>query len=67
MSIGGSSLICSRDASIVYGEAALSVKTFCEWFHEFENGADKERNKNIPKIYEDEELKVLLDEHSCQT
>ena len=53
-----------------YGEAALSQRSCREWFHKFKNGKfdieDKERNGR-PKVYEDAELEVLLDQVSCQT
>ena len=52
-----------------YGDAALSERS-CEWFQKFKNGEfdveDKERSGR-PKVYEDAELKALLDEDSCQT
>ena len=52
-----------------YGEAALSERS-CEWFQKFKNDEfdieDKERNGR-PKVYEDEELEVLLDQDLCQT
>ena len=52
-----------------YGEAALSERS-CEWFQKFKNDEfdieDKERNGR-PKVYEDAELKVLLDQDLSQT
>ena len=51
-------------------EAALSERSCREWFQKFKNGEfdveDKEYSGR-PKVYEDAELKVLLDEDSCQT
>ncbi|GBP57340.1 Glucose-6-phosphate exchanger SLC37A2 [Eumeta japonica] len=53
-----------------YNEAALSERTSREWFQKFENGdfdvEDKDRS-GWPKIYEDAELKELLEEDSSQT
>ena len=53
-----------------YGEAALSETSCREWFQKFKNGEfdikDKERSGR-PKVYEDAELKALLDQDSCQT
>ena len=53
-----------------YGEAALSERSFCEWFQKFKNGEfdieNKERSGR-PKVYEDTEMEVLLDQDSCQT
>jgi len=52
-----------------YGDAALSERSY-EWFQKFKNGEfdieDKERSGRS-KVYEDAELKALLDEDSCQT
>ena len=53
-----------------YGEAALSERSYREWFQMFMNGEfdieDKERSGR-PKVYEVTELEVLLDQDSCQT
>lgn len=53
-----------------YGEAALSERSCQEWFQKFKNGEfdvkDKERSGR-PKVYEDMELEVLLEEDSSQT
>ena len=53
-----------------YGEAALSERSCREWFQKFKNGEsdieDKERSGGS-KVYEDVELKALLDQDSCQT
>ena len=53
-----------------YGEAALSERSCLEWFQKFKNGEfdieDKERSGR-PKVYEDAELEILLDQDSCQT
>jgi len=52
-----------------YGDAALSERSWREWFQKFKNDEfdveDKERSGR-PKVYEDE-LEALLDEDSCQT
>ena len=52
-----------------YGEAALSEKSFREWFQKFRNDEfdieDKERSVR-PKVYEDAELEALFDQDSCQ-
>ena len=53
-----------------YGEAALSERSCQEWYQKFKNGEfdvkDKERIGR-PKVYEDMELEVLLEEDSSQT
>ncbi|EGI67224.1 Mariner Mos1 transposase [Acromyrmex echinatior] len=53
-----------------YGEAALTERSCREWFQKFKNGEfdveDKERSGR-PKVYENAELRALLDEDSCQT
>ena len=53
-----------------YGEAALSERSFREWFQKFKNSEfdieDKERSGR-PKVYEEAGLKELLDQDSCQT
>ncbi|EFN76665.1 Histone-lysine N-methyltransferase SETMAR, partial [Harpegnathos saltator] len=53
-----------------YGETALSERSCREWFQKFKNGEfdveDKERSGR-PKVYENTELKTLLEEDSCQT
>ena len=53
-----------------YGEAALSEKSCRESLQKFKNGEfdieDKERSGR-PKVYEDAELKALLDQDSWQT
>ncbi|EGI69065.1 Mariner Mos1 transposase, partial [Acromyrmex echinatior] len=52
-----------------YGEAALSEKSYREWFQKIKNGEfdveDKERSGR-PKMYKDAELEALLNEDSCQ-
>ena len=52
-----------------YGEAALSERSYREWFQKFKNGEfdieDKGRS-GTPKVYEDAELEALLDQNSCQ-
>ena len=53
-----------------YGDAALCERSCREWFQKFQNGEfdieGKERSGR-PKVYEDAELKALLDQDSCQT
>mgnify|MGYP003334104996 CR=1 FL=1 len=53
-----------------YGEHAPSIKSCEYWFRRFRSGdfdtSDKER-PGQPKIFEDEELKSLLDQDACQT
>ena len=55
---------------LVEAYAALSERSYREWFQKFKNGEfdveDKERSGR-PKVYEDAELEALLDEDSCQT
>jgi len=52
-----------------YDKAALS-KMCCDWFRHFKSGEfeveDKER-AGRPKLFEDAEVKALLDEDPCQT
>ena len=51
-----------------YGEAALSERSFREWFQKFKNREfhieDKEHSGR-PKVYKDAELEALLDQDSC--
>ena len=53
-----------------YCEAALSERSYREWFQKFNNDGfdieDKERSGR-PKVYGDAELEALLDQDSCQT
>ena len=53
-----------------YGEAALSEKSYSEWFQKFKNDEfeieDKGR-RGRSKVYEDAELEALLDQDLCQT
>lgn len=53
-----------------YGDCAPSDKTCREWFRRFKNGdftvVDKQRSGR-PRVFEDEELKALMDEDPCQT
>ena len=53
-----------------YGETTLSETSCREWFQKFENGEfdieNKKRSGRL-KVYEDAELKELLDQDSCQT
>ena len=53
-----------------YGEAALSERSCLEWFQKFKNDEFDIVYKECsprPKVYEDAELEVLLDQDSCQT
>ncbi|EGI63187.1 Mariner Mos1 transposase [Acromyrmex echinatior] len=51
-----------------YGEAALSERSYREWFQKFKKGEfdieDKERSGRS-KMYEDAKLEALLNEDSC--
>lgn len=53
-----------------YGQHALSRSQCFEWFQRFKNGdfdvIDKER-PGQPKKFNDQELKTLLDDDTCQT
>ena len=53
-----------------YGEAALSERSFREWFQKCKNGEfdieDKERSGR-PKVYKDTEFEALCDQDSCRT
>ena len=52
-----------------YGDAALSEKSWHEWFQKFKNGEFDVEDKDCsgrPKVYEDAELEALLDKDSCQ-
>ncbi|GBP67713.1 Mariner Mos1 transposase [Eumeta japonica] len=53
-----------------HDEAALSERTYREWFQKFKNGdfdvGDKDRSGR-PKIYDDAEWDELLEEDSSQT
>ena len=52
-----------------YGKAALSERSCREWFQKFKNGEFDIEGKECsgrPKVYEDAELKALLDQSSCQ-
>ena len=48
-----------------HGNTTLSERNCCEWFQKFKNGEfdveDKERSGR-PKVYENAELKILLNE-----
>jgi len=53
-----------------YGDATLSERSCREWFQKFKNGefdVEAKERSGRPKVYEDAELEVLLDEDSCQT
>ncbi|CAK9820084.1 Mariner Mos1 transposase [Anthophora quadrimaculata] len=53
-----------------YGDCAPSDKTCREWFRRFKNGdftvVDKQRSGR-PQVFEDEDLKALVDEDPCET
>ena len=54
----------------VYGEHALAERTCQKWFARFKSGdfgMENEERPGQPNKFEDEELKALLDEDSCQT
>ena len=51
-----------------YDDAALSERNCREQFQKFKNGEFNVEDKECsgrPKVYEDAELKALLDEDSC--
>ena len=53
----------------VYGEHALAERMCQKWFARFKRGdfvLEDEKRPGQPKKLEDEELKALLDEDSCQ-
>ena len=53
-----------------YDEAALSKRSCRKWFQKFKNGEFDIKDKECsgrPKVYEDAELKALLDQDRCQT
>ncbi|GFY06696.1 mariner Mos1 transposase [Trichonephila clavipes] len=57
-----------RMLSNTYGEAAISERTWREWFQLFKNGDfDVEDQHGRQKVFEDTELEALLDQDSCQT
>ncbi|GFW28729.1 mariner Mos1 transposase [Trichonephila clavipes] len=59
-----------RMLSNTYGKAAISERTCREWFHRFENGdfdVEDQHGGGREKVFEDAELKALLDQDSCQT
>jgi len=52
-----------------YGDATLSERSCREWL-KFKNGEfdiEAKKRSGRPKVYEDAELEILLDEDSCQT
>jgi len=50
-----------------YGDAALSERSYREWFQKFKNGEFDVEDKERSGRYEDAKLEALLDEDSCQT
>ena len=53
-----------------YGEHALSIKTCEYWLQRFKCGnfdASDQKCEGRPVKFEDAELKLLLDQDSCQT
>jgi len=56
--------------SNTYGEAAISERTCREWFQRFKNGdfdVEDRHGGGREKVFEDAELKALLDQDSCRT
>ena len=59
-----------REHQKVYGDAALSETTCCDWFRRVKGGdfdVDDRPREGRPKTFEDSKLKALLDEDPCQT
>ncbi|GFV72212.1 mariner Mos1 transposase [Trichonephila clavipes] len=59
-----------RMLSNTYGEAAISERTYREWFQRFKNGYFEIEDQNgggREKVFEDAELEALFDQDSCQT
>jgi len=55
--------------SNIYGEAAISERTCREWFQRFKNGdfdVEDRHSGRREKVFEDSELKALLEQDSCQ-
>ena len=58
-----------RMLSNIYSEAAISERTYREWFQCFKNGDfdDEDRHSSgREKVFEDAELEALLEQDSCQ-
>ncbi|EGI67986.1 Mariner Mos1 transposase [Acromyrmex echinatior] len=58
-----------RMLSNIYGEAAISERTCHKWFQHFKNGdfhVEDQHSGGREKVFEDAELKALLDQDSCQ-
>ena len=54
--------------SSTYGEAALSERTYHEWFQRFKGGDFDVKDRNAggkEKIFEDSKLEALFAEDSC--
>ena len=55
--------------SNIYGEAAISERTYRQWFQRFKNGdfdVEDRHSGGREKVFEDAELEALLEEDSCQ-
>ena len=53
-----------------YCEAALSERSYHEWFQKFKNGEFDIEDKELsgrPKVYHDADLEALLYQDLCQT
>ena len=58
-----------RMLSNTYGEAVISERTCREWFQRFKNGdfdVEDRHSGGREKVFEDAELKALLEQDSCQ-
>jgi len=56
-----------RMLSNTYGEAAISKRTYREWFQRFKNGDFENRHSGgREKVFEDAELEALLEQDSYQ-
>ena len=59
-----------RELQKVYGDAALSETTCCDWSRRFKDDDfdfDDRPREGRPKNFEDAELEALLDKDPCQT
>ncbi|EGI70537.1 Mariner Mos1 transposase, partial [Acromyrmex echinatior] len=57
-----------RMLSNIYGEAAISERTYHEWFQRFKNGdfdVENQHSGGREKVFEDAELETLIDQDSC--
>jgi len=58
-----------RMLSNTYGEAAISERTYREWFQRFKNDdfdVEDRYSGGREKVFEDAELEALLEQDSCQ-